>query len=605
VKRKGLFLVCSILLCLSTRSQAQTVLDPSRKIDWSSAGVVGGIPVRTTICATLSAGATAAQINSAIASCPANQVVSLGAGTYSLSSGISFVGRHNVTLRGAGSDLTKLNFVGSSGCIIQSANVCMAGSSFAGSGNPGTIRDWTAGYAKGTTQITLSNVSGLSVGTLLFLDQLDDSTDTGEVFVTDSLAYSQEGGAPGRTGRHQQQFVKVTAINGSVVTITPGVYMPNWRSARTPQAWSPGIIGSTVGSRIGLEALSIDATGETSSSSSVEIGNCYECWVKGVKSVRLRSRNHVWLWQGVRAEIRDSYFYGSAGTSTAYGVESFMSSDNLIINNIFQLTTGGITTGNAAGSVFAFNYGLDNYYTVSPTWMIKDISNHDAGIGMVLYEGNVVNGFLQDDIHGTQNFVTAFRNHFEGWQTGKNNSTVAVHIYAYNRYTNLIGNVLGRAGYSNTYEVAPPGSNAAQSTSVFSLGFSGSAAAHDTLVKLTSLRWGNYDTVTGASRFNASEVPSGLSLYANPVPADHNLPASLFLATRPSWWSNTAPWPAIGPDVAGGPGPGGHVYDIPAKLCYQNTTKTSGILNFNATACYGDTSTPGPAAPRNLRVIGN
>src|SRR3989442_7783981 len=69
------------------------VLDPSRAIDWTKAGVPGGIPNRTTICANLgtpggNAGTTqnvtTDQINSAIAGCPDNTVVYLKPGTYNL-----------------------------------------------------------------------------------------------------------------------------------------------------------------------------------------------------------------------------------------------------------------------------------------------------------------------------------------------------------------------------------------------------------------------------------------------------------------------------------------------------------------------------------------
>src|SRR6266550_3001396 len=94
--RKTSLLLFPILLCVTTHSQAQTVLDPSRRIDWSQAGVALGIPNRTTICATLNPGATAAQINSAIASCPSGQVVKLNAGVYNLSSGIDFSAHSNV-----------------------------------------------------------------------------------------------------------------------------------------------------------------------------------------------------------------------------------------------------------------------------------------------------------------------------------------------------------------------------------------------------------------------------------------------------------------------------------------------------------------------------
>jgi hypothetical protein len=46
----------------------------------------------------------------------------------------------------------------------------------------------------------------------------------------------------------------------------------------------------------------------------------------------------------------------------------------------------------------------------------------------------------------------------------------------------------------------------------------------------------------------------------------------------------------------------GHVYKIPAQLCYENTPKTNGILNFNAADCYPSTG-PGPASPTNLRIV--
>src|SRR2546427_8063 len=117
---RRVLLLCSLLvLCLSTPAHAQLwsgILDPSRAVDWSQAGIPGGIPTRTTICATLNPGATPAQINSAIASCPAGQVVFLTAGTYNISGGITFNGQSNVTLRGAGPDKTFLVFSGSNGC---------------------------------------------------------------------------------------------------------------------------------------------------------------------------------------------------------------------------------------------------------------------------------------------------------------------------------------------------------------------------------------------------------------------------------------------------------------------------------------------------------
>src|SRR5438045_1726895 len=94
------------------------IVDQTRAINWSEGhqGIAGGPPMRTTICATLRPGATAAQISKAIASCGANQVVFLEAGTYLLSSGLSFGNKSRVTLRGAGPDRTILKFADAEPC---------------------------------------------------------------------------------------------------------------------------------------------------------------------------------------------------------------------------------------------------------------------------------------------------------------------------------------------------------------------------------------------------------------------------------------------------------------------------------------------------------
>src|SRR2546427_5700107 len=131
MRRKKLLLFSLILLCLSSPAHAQLwsgTIDPSRAVDWSQAGIPGGIPNRTTICATLNPGATAAQINGAIAACPSEQVVFLNAGTYNLSSGIIFNNKSNVTLRGAGPDKTFLIFSGGNSCGGLGGDLCMINS---------------------------------------------------------------------------------------------------------------------------------------------------------------------------------------------------------------------------------------------------------------------------------------------------------------------------------------------------------------------------------------------------------------------------------------------------------------------------------------------
>lgn len=591
------------LLCLSTSVDAQTLIDPSRRINWSQAGITGGIPVRTTICTTFNPGATAAQINSAIATCPSGQVVKLNAGTYVLSSGIDFAGRSNVTVRGAGPNRTFLVFADGVGCGGQGGNVCIEASPLTSAGSPANTANWTAGYAVGTTSITLSNTANLKVGSLLILDQLDDTFDAGDIFncQTNPACATEGPGGTGRSGRAQEQIVRVTGISGTTVTITPGLYMPNWRSSQSPGAWWSSGLPVTMS---GLEDLSLDHT-SSPRRSGVYFYYAYNCWMKNVKSLNA-NRNHVWLYESAHVTVRDSYFYGTQNAaSQSYGIESYMSADNLGENNIFQHVTAGMMTGGStAGSVFAYNYAIDDYYNVA-AWMQSSSYFHAGGISFVLFEGNDGIGLTADAIHGTANFATAFRNLFIGWETGKSAQTIPVHLYAFNRFFNIIGNVLGKIGFHTHYEdAAPSGTNG--NTSIYTLGWSGNGGQtaagvpNDTLVKSTLFRWGNYDVATGVAQWNASEVPSGLVDYGNAVPGNQVLPASLYLSAKPAWWGATA-WPAIGPDITGGFDPTGHAKKIPAHACFDATPKTGGILDFNAVNCYDSPNRP--AAPTNLRIV--
>ncbi len=603
MRRKTLLLLSLVLLCLPTYSQAQ-IIDPSRTIIWDP-GIPGGIPNRTTICATFNPGATAAQINKAIAACN-NGVVFLSAGTYNLSAGIAFNGKSNVTLRGVGPDQTTLVFTGNVNCWGFGADICVNNPTgiWTGGVPAGNTANWTAGYAKGTTQITLDNTAGLSVGSIIILDQNNDTTDTGGVYVcdTNNVCATDTGSSsssPGRNtsgvDRNQQQFVQITAINGNHVTISPGLYMPNWRASQSPQAWWTG----PQATMDGIENLALDHT-NSGAKAGIIFFNAYEGWVKNVKSLNA-NRNHVWLYQSARVVVQDSYFYGTLNAaSQSYGVELFMTSDDLVLNNIFQHVTTPLLEGNSSGSVLAYNFSLDHYYNVA-SWMILSIYAHDAGTGMNLFEGNEMSGYIQDNIHGSHNFATLFRNQFTGWEPGKTLQTNPLILMAHSRYANLVGNVLGTSGYHTVYEHSQAsGNRGSPDKSIYLLGWSGvqgkiaGSMPYDPLVARTLLRWGNYDYVTKQAQWNSAEIPAGVA-----VPADHTLPSSLYLSSKPKWWG-TMPWPAIGPDVTGGQDPSGHVYANPAQVCYNNNPKDSnGILIFNADKCYKQSP---PAPPTNPRV---
>lgn len=585
---------------------ASGILAPNRMVDWSTAGVQGGIQNRTSICSTLSPGVSASQITSAIAACPSGQVVYLNAGTYNLSSGVVFDRKSNVTLRGAGPDKTLLVFSGSGTGDHPISNIRF-GSTFISPSSPPNLTSWNAA-AKGSTQITVGSTSNLSVGMMIFLDQLDATSDDGALYVCAS-GCSSEGGYASRPGRSQVQATRVTAISGTTLTIDPPILMDNWSSSKSPQAWwDPNQV-----SMDGIEDLSINGQATQSSGVEVNIGtnNAQNCWVKNVKSLYGGNRDSIWFIHGLHNEVVNSYFYGGSTYSTdSAGIEAANETLDLFTNNIFQHMVNAVEDGNDEGLVVAYNYMYDEYAAPS-SWLPPAFFLHSGGVLMELYEGNTANMIQGDRVHGSHALVTVFRNRLFGRSMADSSRTengTPVELQSYTRYFNIIGNVLGNPSTQKYYQDTESSNNNNPNTSDYVLGFTGqvgaSGSSDDPLVLSTLLRWGNYDVVTGAVRWDTSEIPSSLSQYANSVPSQI-LPASFFLSSQPGWWSTpwgTPPWPAIGPDVTGGNGPGGHSYDIPAKLCYTNTSKdSSGILNFNANSCY--TSSPAPAAPSGLGAV--
>lgn len=602
--KRILFLILAIVCVQSAYGQAWSgIIDTGRAVNWNNVGVVDSDFNRSVICTTLNSGATATQINNAIAACPAGQVVFLNAGSYTISGGILFQDKSNVTLRGAGATLTTLNFSSPNSCTGQSADVCFRTSDVNWQGGPSHLANWTAGFSKGTTSITLANTTGLAVGRYMILDQLQDgAVDTGDFWVCSELSCSQEGGGSGRPDRPQNQIVKVTGISGTTVTFTPGLYAPNWRIGQTPQAWWPD---NTVAGNA-IEDMTLNHT-NSSNISGVMFFNAHANRYKGVKSVN-SGRNHVWFYIGAKNSIVDSYFYGTRNAaSQSYGIEAFNSSDNLIQNDIFQHITAPVNAnGSCSGCVVAYNYAIDDFYSVSPGWMQASYYLHNSGIDSMLFEGNQGPGFNSDDVHGTRNMITLFRNQLTGWETGKSAQTTAIQLYYVSRYTNIIGNVLGKAGFHQFYQDIPTADTNGD-LSIYTMGFFGNQGAgtpFDNLTVNSAFRWGNYDTVTNTVRWVNSEVPTGISPYGNAIPASQTLPASFYLAARPSWWG-TMPYPATGPDVTGGQEYGGRNYFNPAQTCYNNTSKTSGILNFSATSCYTGQPAPPPPTQHKPFIMGS
>lgn len=622
-----------ILLCLSLYSPAQNwsgLITAPRAVDWSGAGVQGGIPSGSWAqCgATIAAySGSASTINNAISACGTNQYVQLGAGTFTLSSGITWT-KSNVVLRGQGADKTKLVINGNTGgcSLFFNAAVRMC----AGSGNIGTTAgggpgpdfstSWTSGYAQNTTVITLGSTSSLFVGATVWLDQNDDSSDgwpaAGDIWECSTApnCSSEGGNSFARVGRVHVEGHKVTAINGSQVTISPGVMSPDFRAGQSPGAWWGR--SAVLLQNAGIEDLTVDYSG--TGVMGIEAVNVTNVWFKGLRLIFVGGPgsfvNGITVVNGLHVTTQDNYFYGpTVQGNTQYTYTAQVASLLLFQNNILHNNVAPTAPNDPeVGSVYGYNYVERAIYATS------GFQQHNSGDLLNLFEGNDMGTISSDNIHGTHFFLTYFRNYFNGHQ--HNPGGVAydggIYLLARNRFHNIIGNVLGASSYT-TYQVNEANSGSA----VYDFGWKESASANDTNVRRTVFRWGNWDNVTSTNdtgtndstgtRFQSAEVPSGIANFPNNVPTSQTLPDSLYLNSKPSWFGSVA-WPPIGPDVANGNGPntssfptGGHANKIPARICFESLSSDpayggGAVKVFNAANCYAGSGDPPPDPPTGL-----
>jgi hypothetical protein len=288
-----------------------------------------------------------------------------------------------------------------------------------------------------------------------------------------------------------------------------------------------------------------------------------------------------------------------------------------------------------ANSVDAYNFE-EGAFDGSDYWNIEAVNYHGAHPTFVLNEGNVYNALYGDTIHGTTSHSTTFRNWWTGTNlicipvgetvsrgtvtcspTGYVNGTTGVwtgnSVYSFqvatglnlaygSTYFNFIDDVIGSTqaqslvGFGDSLLLQNDSVVWQSGTTLptygteffgYMMGFGdtsdpGSFPLDSAFPYTSSLFHGIYQNVDGSTQWQ-----SGIT---------HTFPASFFLTSQPSWWTSGMPWPAIGTDLSGGAGPGGHVYSTtagnPAQNCFYNTMGgvnggAGGPYSFNAASCYG------------------
>jgi hypothetical protein len=390
----------------------------------------------------------------------------------------------------------------------------------------------------------------------------------------------------------------------------------------------------------GVEDLQVYAN-NTGYGANFGMSRCAYCWIKGVES-NYADGDHVEVYWGFHDEIRDSYFSNaflhSPGEHDSDIQIARKTSASLIENNIIERTHLAIMLEwGAAGNVISYNYTMGEFDSGATNLDIGGIDFHGAHPQFNLLEGNVVTEIAEDSVWGTSSQTTVYRN----WVVGTNHicspmsgrgpvvcsgekghygfqAARAIETAYTGTANNFVGNVVGSVqmqslkGYN--YPMAQRSSIEYPSSRKYdaiaygwSFGYGrtsddgtgtgcagGVPPCHVPGNSATSFFHGNFNNVGGS----ISWAP-GVS---------HELPASLYLAGKPAWWG-AMPFPATGPDVKGGSGPGGHSYGNPARECYFRVMGGSdggagGPLAFDAGKCYGMGISVKRVMPDNVGATG-
>jgi hypothetical protein len=548
-----------------------SIIPEERLTNWQPGlNAIGGIPARTTVCATLapSGGDDTAAIQAAIEACPANQVVQLGSGTFQITGQGLAIDRSDVTLRGAGSTSTRL--VKKPGTDYP---VVIIGNRWP------KYTDQTALVAdalKETSAVTLGGAppSGvpLAVGELVIVDHLtNDLTWWG----TRSPPGDPSRGWFSEMDRPIGQVLEVQSVAGNHVTFTTSFHTDFLVAdgAQLTRFQNNGVPVTAPIQMSGIEDLYVEYGEGGDGGGNLHLFATKACWVKGVESNH-SSGHSVNLDGAFRSEVRDSFFHSTVdpnpgGAGYGMGMSSY-AADNLFENNIsWNFNKVIVMRATGGGNVVAYNYMEDGYGAGYPTIVEIGLNaSHMTTPHYELFEGNEAFNFDSDSVWGNAVYITAYRNHLttlrrsiglgtpDGVQVAlvdqQNRRAVGLSINHW--YYSFVANVLG---YPNGYLQYPnpfspevqsplfvyawaagtvPGGNEGTQTPLWQIGYDGNnwLTTPDAQVVATTLRHGNYDYLTNG-------------IVWDPTIASHTLPPSLYLTSRPAFFGSS-PWPWVTPE---------------------------------------------------------
>ncbi len=568
-------------LSVASGSNSMTLAD--RWIDWSAAGVPGGIaqyrdgganarPFGVSVAdygadATGRTNASTAFAN-AQSACPAGAYIYIPNGTYLLSGGVTLTS--NRTWRGQSVTGTILKISGGGGFASPAE---WPAPTYASNGV--TV---TGGATKGSRVLTVASTSTFTVGGLVQLTQLTPSW----MHFNSANSWREESWFGYDGTRLSTIMFTVTAVDGTARTVTLDHPLPMDMTS------SPLLMPrATLVRGIGFENITFDCTSSTANQV-VQIVNATSCWIYGCYFKRMYDRS---AWFEECTNITFEHNFSDHGQGLGRNCEGLDFVGNacwcLVQDNVFHsagypMIMFGDWQGGCVGNVAAYNFlnGFNQGYDLGTAPLTADDS-HGPTCVFNLWEGNVGEIFGNDGYYGSAGFGTYFRNRIWGTTSEMNYADqCCLELTHWSYMYSVVGNVLGTpqgsswnttGEYSQIFEAS---GNSFQSPQIYRLGFAdmgnrdstgtgsnpSSSTYYDTNVKVTLIRHGNYDYVNKA-------------VIWDPNVSSQVLPTSLYLTTAPSWFGSRA-FPAIGPDVAG------YTQDTPASARWAAYLASGNLANL-------------------------
>jgi len=379
-------------------------------------------------------GSDHANVNCQIAAAADESVLYFKAGTYNASDGNSFlISRDKLVIRGAGTGSTLFkqavkgqNSPAYSTCEQADSNMCACGSRSTfhvykeiggGVNSAGTVvgadnTAWTAGYAVGTTDITVAANTNIDVGEYILLYDPNSNW----------VAKLDNEPPHGGDVNWFMHMTKVSGVSGTTITLDRPLRLA-YGGVGTEYVHHNKAGSTFYVESVGFEDFAWTVTSPAVTSSAICGKYVVESWMFNLHMYDAWE-NFITLEHSARNWIEGNKFDGLVDTdaemSNNYGVHLHTGSiDHVIENNIFNdLENSYVPMGGTTGNVYAYNYDLGQATD-------SRVLPHGVYTSQGLYEGNHMKSgrFEHDDWwgrHGPGKTIYRHRSTFQArcWNDG-------------------------------------------------------------------------------------------------------------------------------------------------------------------------------------------